>query len=118
MGRRFRNAARMLVALVFVGSLAACVTTRLTHAGALVRLTPNPEAVRGCTLVGPISASDRLQGGMVGQMAAEENAHRRLQNKAAEMGANVVLFTAAETGMSGSRARGEAYRCPETARQP
>lgn len=98
-------------AIVWVLGLAGCVTTQLTPRAQMVRLTSNPEAVRGCTLVGNVDASDRLQGGMMGQMAAEENANRRLQNKAAEMGANVVLFTNSTTGMSGSRVRGEAYTC-------
>lgn len=68
-------------------ALTGCVTTQLTPKAQMVRVTSNPEAVRGCTLIGNIDASDRLQGGMMGQMAAEENANRRLQNKAAEAGA-------------------------------
>ena len=92
--------------------LAACVTTRLTPEGQQVRVTTNQDAVKGCTLIGNVESSDKMNGGMVGQMAAEENANRRLKNDAAKMGANVVLFTNSTTGMSGSRVRGEAYRCP------
>lgn len=76
-----------------------------------MRVTTNQEAVKGCTLVGPIEASDKMNGGMIGQVAAEENANRRIRNDAAKMGANVVLFVNSTTGMSGSRVRGEAYAC-------
>lgn len=90
---------------------AACVTTKLTPEGERVRVTSNAEAAKGCRLIGDIDASDRMNGGAMGQMAAEENTQRRLKNKAAEMGANLVLLTTSTTGTSGSRARGEAYSC-------
>jgi uncharacterized protein YbjQ (UPF0145 family) len=99
---------RFLVVLV---GLSACVTTHLTPEAERVMVTTNVEAVRGCKLLGDIDASDRMNGGMIGQMAAEENATRRLKNKAAEMGATHVLFTSSTTGRSGSRTRGEAYQC-------
>lgn len=103
-----------LVTGVIMGAaaLTGCVTTRLSPEAERVRVTSNPEAVKGCTLLGPIDASDRINGGIAGQMAAEENAQRRLRNKAAEMGANTVLLATSTTGMSGSRARGDAYACP------
>jgi uncharacterized protein YbjQ (UPF0145 family) len=102
---------------IFVALLAlasACVTTHLSPEGERVRVTTNAEAVRGCKLLGNIEASDRMNGGMMGQMAAEENANRRLRNDAAKLGANVVLMASSTTGMSGSRARGEAYACSES----
>jgi uncharacterized protein YbjQ (UPF0145 family) len=91
--------------------LTACVTTDLTPAGEKVRVTSNPDAVRGCTLVGEIVGRDRMNGGMAGQGAAEENAMRRMKNQAAEMGADTVLMVTAATGFSGSIQRGEGYRC-------
>ena len=91
--------------------LAACVTTHLTPEGEAVRVTSNPETVKGCTSLGEIAADDKMNGGMIGQMAAEENANRRLRNDAAKLGANTVLLASSTTGMSGSRVRGEAYRC-------
>jgi uncharacterized protein YbjQ (UPF0145 family) len=109
---------RKLLILASFAAVTGCVTTRLSPAAETVRLTTNPEAVRGCELVGDIDASDRMQGGMMGQMAAEENANRRLRNKAVEMGANVVLVGQSTTGMSGSRVRGEAYRCAATSPTP
>ena len=90
----------------------ACVTTKLTPAAERVRVTTNVEALKDCKLLGNVDASDRLNGGMAGQMAAEENTNRRLRNKAAEMGANTVLMVTSTTGMSGSRSRAEAYACP------
>lgn len=104
---------RRLLLVASAALLSACVTTRLTPEAEHVRVTTNPEAVRGCTLLGNIEASDLMNGGMVGQMAAEENARRRLQNKAAELGANIVLQGTSTTGTSGSRTRGEAYRCAD-----
>lgn len=104
---------RLAIVVILIG-LGACVHVQLTPEGERVRVTSNPEAVRGCKLVGNVDASDRMNGGMAGQMAAEENAQRTLKNKTAEMGANVVLLTTATTGTSGSRARGEAYACPST----
>lgn len=99
--------------IVLLLPLAACVTTRLTPEAEKVRVTTNQEAVKGCKLVGPVESSDKMNGGMIGQVAAEENANRRIRNDAAKLGANVVLFVNSTTGMSGSRVRGEAYACSE-----
>ena len=93
--------------------LAACVRAKLTPEGERVRLTTNQEAVKGCKLVGPIESSDKMNGGLFGQGAAEETAARRIRNDAAKMGANVVLYVSTATSMSGSRMRGEAYACTE-----
>lgn len=102
---------RALIAVVLVLMCTACVTTKLTPAGQSVRVTSNPDAVKGCQLLGPVVGKDRMNGGTMGQGAAEENAHRRLQNAAAEMGADTVLLVTVDTGTSGSIQRGEAYRC-------
>jgi hypothetical protein len=97
--------------LVVVGCLAGCVTTRLTPTGEKVRVTSNPETVRGCTFLGAVKGADHMNGGIAGQGAAEENANRRLRNAAASMGADTVLIVTATTGMGGSTVRGEGYRC-------
>ena len=104
-----------LIALATICLLTACVTTDLSPEGAKVRITTNAEVVKGCTFVGEVLGRDRMNGGMMGQSAAEENANRRIRNRAAEMGANVVLLATSTTTMSGSTQRGEAYRCTETA---
>jgi len=93
--------------------LAGCVHVQLTPEGEKVRVTSNADAVKGCKLMGNVDASDRMNGGIAGQMAAEENAQRTLKNKTAAMGANVVLVSTSTTGMSGSRVRGEAYACSQ-----
>ena len=100
--------------LAVLGTLfsVSCVTTTLTPAGQKVRVTTNAEAVRGCEFLGEAKASDRMNGGAFGQDAAEENTYRRLKNHAAEMGGNTVLMNRAHTGLHGSSARGEVFRCP------
>lgn len=91
--------------------LFSCVTTTLSPAAERVRVTSNPEAVRGCTLVGELRGADHMNGGFAGQGAAEENAMRRLKNEAAEKGADTVLIITSTTNTSGSTIRGEGYRC-------
>jgi len=98
---------------ICVGSLllpVACMTTALTPEGAKVRVTSNPEAVKGCKLVGEVTGNDHMNGG-VASGVAEEQAHRRLMNSAAEKGGNIVLVTSSSTGHNGSSQRGEVYRC-------
>ena len=92
-------------------TLCSCVTARLTAAGNAVRLTSNPDVVRTCQYLVNIEGSDYMNGGALGQQAANENATRRLLNKAAEIGADTVMISVAATGFSGAVMRGEAYRC-------
>lgn len=92
--------------------LSACVTTQLKPGADQVRVTTNAETVRGCESLGNIKASDRMNGGVFGQDAAEENTDRRLRNQAVALGGNVVFLDRASTGIDGSSARGEVYRCP------
>lgn len=92
-------------------ALASCVTTKLNERSASVQITANAEAVRGCRYVGEVHAADRMNGGLFGQDAAEENTYRRMRNQAAELGASIVLLHRAETGYNGASARGEAYAC-------
>jgi len=98
-------------ALALVLGLSGCVYRQLTPLGQAVRVTANPEAIQGCELKGAVTGGDGLNGGITGQRAAEENANRELRNRAAEMGANVVLLTTSTTGFSGATQRGEAYLC-------
>lgn len=103
---------RRAMALVLL-SLAACVTTRLTLDAQRVRLTDNPEVVKGCRFIANVEGSDRMNGGMLGQGAAEENAMRRMKNQAAELKANTIYLTKSDgVKFSGSKQRGEAYDCP------
>lgn len=87
----------------------ACAST--TPEGSAVRVTSDNLAIQGCAYLGEVKAGDHMWGGAAGQGIAEENAHRRLKNKAAEMGADTVLLSMASTNWGGSSMRGEAYDC-------
>jgi uncharacterized protein YbjQ (UPF0145 family) len=100
----------LFVAAVSI-ALAGCVTTDLSPAGEKVRMTSNPEVVRPCKFVGEVTGADRMNGGTMGQGAAEENANRRLRNNAAAIGADTVFVGTSTTNTSGSVQRGEAYLC-------
>ena len=91
--------------------LSACVTTDLTPGGQKVRITSNPDVVRPCKFIGEVTGADRMNGGTMGQGAAEENANRRLRNNAAAIGADTVFVGLSTTNTSGSVQRGEAYKC-------
>jgi hypothetical protein len=97
----------MRVVLILLSPLAACVTA-LTPAGRAVRLTANPDAVRGCKLLGEVRGADHVLPGD----AAEQNADARLRNAAAALGANVVFLTTSDIDRDGATFRGEAYACP------
>lgn len=99
------------VAMLLVLASTACVTTQLTSGGEGVRLTANSAVVEACDFVGAVEGEDRMNGGIAGQGAAEENANRRIRNNAADMGANVVMIVTSNIGPSGAIIRGEAYRC-------
>lgn len=101
----------LMLAILGLAGGAACVTIRLTPAGERVRVTSNPAVVANCKFLGEVRGRDRMQGGLLGQSAAEENAYRRLKNEAGKMGADTVLIITSTTGFSGSTIRGEAYYC-------
>ena len=89
-----------------------CVS--ITPEGEKVRVTANPEAVHGCTLLGEVKGAEHLWGGVFGQGIAEDHAMKELKNRAASMGADTVLIVTSHTNTSGSVQRGEAYRCTTT----
>jgi hypothetical protein len=97
--------------LALLIGVAGCVTTQLTPEAMAIRVTANPEAVKGCKYLGAVEGKDTMNGGMLGQGAAEENAMRKIRNHAAEMKANVVFLVPQSTKFSGSHQRGEAYHC-------
>lgn len=106
---------RKLLILLTAIAVTGCVTTTLTPAGAKVRVTSNPDVVKPCKFIGEVRGADRMNGGMMGQGAAEENANRRLRNNAAAMGADTVFVGTSTTNTSGSIQRGEAYVCGSSA---
>jgi hypothetical protein len=84
----------------------------LTAQGKLVRVTSNPDVVRGCKFVGNVKASSGW-GGPAGGNMGEDQVQTKLQNETAEMGGNVLYLTSNRAGGYGgsSRGIGEAYRC-------
>lgn len=93
--------------------LSACVTAQLSPEAERIRLTDNPDVVKPCRFVANVEGSDSMNGGLLGQGAAEENAMRRMKNAAAEKGANTLYITKGDGAkFSGSKQRGEAYSCP------
>jgi hypothetical protein len=99
-----------LVVLIVLCSLSVGCTS-LTPQGSSVRITSNPDVIKGCEYIGEVKGSDRMGGGWSGQGLAESNAHKRIKNNAAAMGADTVLLVTDQTGFSGSVKRGEAYKC-------
>ena len=102
---------KSLVAIAILLMVLVTGCASLTPAGENVRITSNPDVVRGCKYIGRVEGNDHLNGGSMGQGAAEKNATIRLQNSAAEMGANTVFLARSSTGFSGSNQLGEAYSC-------
>jgi hypothetical protein len=92
--------------LLFLSLLcAACVST--TPAGEKVRITANPDAVKGCKFLGNVKATSGW-GGSAGTGLASSNTEKTLQNKTAALGGNVLFEV-----QSGIHASGEAYRCEQ-----
>ncbi len=88
----------LVLGIVLVG----CVS--LTSEGKKVRITSNPEAVKGCAFLGNVRSTSTLSGNVEG-LAASAN-EKTLQNDAAALGGNVIYVIS-----SGRHASGEAYRC-------
>lgn len=93
---------RRIVLVLLAGMLPACVST--TPRGAEVRVTGNPDAVKGCEFLGNVKATSTFHGAAGG--LASSNTEKTLQNKTAALGGNVVFVVS-----SGVHASGEAYRC-------
>jgi len=91
--------------------LVACATTKLKPEAASVRITANPETVRGCKFLQNVSGSDHWNGGLA-QGTAEESAIAEMKNATQWIGGNVILMVSSNTGWGGSSQRGEAYACP------
>ena len=103
---------------VAVVGIAGCVSLKPEGRG--VRVTANPELVRGCTYIGEVTGTTRY--GPVGNTATDEqSAHNDLRNNAGRMGADTVLLQST-TGDNAIVKRGEAYRCggvkPESKKAP
>ena len=95
----------VLTALAIVAT--GCVS--LTPEGQRVRITNNPDVVRGCEFVGNLRSGSMLGGGV-----GEERAQVDMQNETARLGGNVLYLTSSYGGANmgaGAWSSGEAYRC-------
>jgi Domain of unknown function (DUF4156) len=95
----------LIAAAASLLALSGCIVTSLSVTGQRVRITSNPETVRGCKFVGNVSGSDVWNG-------RDENVLNEIRNKAGELGADVVFLTQSSNQVFvGAHAIGEAYRC-------
>jgi len=98
-----------LLAMMLLLPLAGCTAT-LTATGGQVRVTNNPEVVRGKEYIGTVHQG-AMAGGMAGVVNSSERAYTKLRNKAAEMGGDTV-YVVSESGnnVSGVTVTAEVYR--------
>ena len=101
-----RPRSRHTLPAVILTLLAGCATTPLTRAGEVVRVTENPEIVRGCEFVAEVPSANAWNRG-----PTDENAMRELRNEVGRRGANIVLMITSRT--SGATSRAEAYLCAD-----
>jgi hypothetical protein len=101
---------RRLVAVVGLLVLPACVS--LTPEGEKVRVTNNPDVVRGCEFISNVTATSGW-GGSAGTAGGTANTEATLRNKTAKAGGNTLFLTTA-----GTHASGEAYRCSPPSAPP
>jgi hypothetical protein len=97
--------------LLGLGTLPAC--SSLTPEGSRVRVTTNPDVVRGCEFLGNAVGSSGW-GGPAGGNIGEDQVQIKMQNEAAKMGGNVLFLISNKAGGYGGSSRGvaEVYRCP------
>jgi hypothetical protein len=99
-----RSAARLLAALLLPIVISSCGTTAASQKAQAVRVTSNPEAVRGCKYLGNVEGWSDTAFRSSG--AAANNATVEMREKGAKLGANVILSVS-----TGEHAIGEAYLC-------
>jgi hypothetical protein len=99
------------VLLLTVYSLTGCVS--VNPAARKVRITRNPEVVRGCEFLGNV----RALGGSLLHPGNQETMENKVVNEAAKMGGNVVLMSTM-LGPYESSSSGEVYRCPPPSTTP
>jgi len=99
------------VSLIFIVviTLSGCATS-LSTKGASIRITSQPEDVKGCEYLGQLTSSSSW-GGFAATGLGFESAMNELKNKAAQMGANTLLTQLISNTMGGTRMIGDAYKC-------
>ena len=102
----------LIFAAIFVSG---CATT-LSNRAALVRVTNQSDEVKNCKYLGQVTSSSGW-GGFAATGIGFESAMNELKNKAAEMGANVLLTQVISNTMGGTNMIGDAYYCQNLSRQ-
>ena len=97
-------------ALALVFASVSCISA--SPAAEKVRITSNPDVVRGCQFLGNVKATSGW-GGQAGTGIGSNNTEVALREKTAKLGGDVVFVVA-----SGVKATGEAYRCVGAAEAP
>jgi hypothetical protein len=92
------NIARLLAAVFAIVAL-SCMTA--SPKAQSIRVTSNPEAVRGCKYLGNVEGNSGFSSAV-----ADNNAVVEMREEGAKLGANVILAVTL-----GKKAIGEAYLC-------
>lgn len=87
-----------------------CMATASPEA-AKVRLTSNPEAVKGCKFIGNVQADSGWNGSATSNNLGANEAEVIVREKTVKLGGNVAFIV---VGSGGPHMTGEAYSCPTT----
>lgn len=98
----------LLAALLILALVTACATT--TGDANLVRLTSNPEQVKGCKFLGEVRGSGASANPFNSVEMSGENSMRK---HAVKLGATHVLLTYQSGSGTRGVSAGEAYMCKE-----
>ena len=113
---KVRGAALALFVGVELGFLAACATNQST--AAQVRLTDDPDAVKGCHFLGQVKGSDPAWSTNAQGLS---QAQSEIKSQASQLGADTV-FIASTLGAGGTYGGtsmvGDAYKCGRAAAAP
>ena len=105
------RALKVVLAVIMAG----CASAPAGPAPQPVSVTRNRDALKGCTALGVVDASDNVgSGGPSDRRIGETDTARQLRAAAARLGANTLLLTDNFGGMSSESpqfARGEAFKC-------
>lgn len=100
---------KFLILLSGVVLLASgCVT--VSDAGAKVRLVTNADDVKGCKLLGHLTAKSGW-GNPAAAEAGRKNVEANLQNQAAGLGGDTVYVSRIDVGDGTTSGEGDAYLC-------
>lgn len=108
--------AHLRLAATFALLISSCAANNLTPAGEKVRLTRNPDVVKGCTFIKNVSVHPgdiTTTWGGHADSGAMEKRDNELRNEASKAGGDTVVEVTAE----GTYASGEVYRCGDKPQQ-